>query len=373
MGVRWRAVLDALLGVALATAANIADGGHGLLSSESSEFGSATQPGEMAPRTQALCFLAHKPASRWTASLVHRYKTSLPHMQVIVVLSLAAAEAKGTVNETISSWQQAVVGAVVVPVHSVEMQAQFPKLAIMKRAEDAAEPSGQRGAAMTPAQEWAWGHHETSLLMVPGIQHGWYKYVWVVESDVVFMGDLRAWGGTEHWRGADLVQETSSLDSSNWVHRTQCGGSLCDKPQWSSWEHVRRFSSRMLSVLRDYYAKGDYLWGEAFAPSVCEWKITEPALDCRNASLMGKAKSTRPDVALTPQDYQQLTTDEWHHGFADSAWQHCEWPDASNTPSLDELCRPDALSLIGPGDVEDVDDTGDRVWLTPNPEERGSG
>ena len=55
----------------------------------------AAARGERKVPTEAMCFLVHKPPSRWLTSLVMRYVDELPHMQTIVVLSLASLEQNG--------------------------------------------------------------------------------------------------------------------------------------------------------------------------------------------------------------------------------------------------------------------------------------
>ena len=99
----------------------------------------------------------------------------------------------------------------------------------------------------------------------------------------------------------------------------------------------------MFGQLADYYTKGEYCWGEAFAPSLC---VKNQTFDCRQVNIFGnRGQGGAKNLANSFKHYDTLKSGGWHHGFDVPAWKRCKWPDGpaghDGHPVLAQLCPPD--------------------------------
>ena len=237
----------------------------------------------------AFVVLVHFEPTPWLLSLLRHYRDALPpSWKLVVALSLARLETDGMrfgtkekpAQDAIEHWQRALAETGEPPervsfaaINSTHMQSAFPHLPIQET-----DPlMGGSGRFWPPEVAWAWSHHETSLLMVPGLSE--FDFVWLCENDLVFYGNLRGWfefaGSLVDDHAIDLYTGGISLAPSDWMHLQRCVGAPCTelRPVWTGYEHLRGFSRDMLQELERYYVHGEYMWGEAFAPSICQQSV----------------------------------------------------------------------------------------------------
>ena len=141
----------------------------------------------------------------------------------------------------------------------------------------AAFPSFADRSERLATADVGWRTHEYVLLTLRHEQQLPHAdHYWVSESDCFFKGDVSAWVEriSASYPSEDLLPRSPPA-TRGWVHRKQ---ELENQPMFlrnhtqawhMSYEHVRRFSTRLLDALFTLLAVDAYIWGEALAPTTC--------------------------------------------------------------------------------------------------------
>ena len=100
--------------------------------------------------------------------------------------------------------------------------------------------------------------------------------MWVQEDDVLYNGDLRRFVQHFTHNPAHLITACLRPVSPDWVWQATNSFNVSAAVQRAHAEHVVRFSALLLRRLSNALAANLVLYGEAFAPTLCEiWE------DCR--------------------------------------------------------------------------------------------
>ena len=98
------------------------------------------------------------------------------------------------------------------------------------------------------------------------------RRVWVVEEDVVFIGDVRRAFLPFANSSADLItvfQPSAYIDDQWWLHANPAFRAALPGRPLHKWEHVERYSVALLLKLEDMLQRGAAAYGELFASTVC--------------------------------------------------------------------------------------------------------
>ena len=221
--------------------------------------------------------LASDTAVRLYVSLVERYRAALApfaaRMDLIVCLSASNYTHTGAqARALLANWTASLPGVNIQLVTTDDIGTNFPALAPISHFTAQARP-------------FEWGHHEPTLLSVPHIQK--YAYVWCVELDVTYNGNLTRWVEEVHAADpqADFItfREGPPPDKDHWQWGAEPNvynatpsreprALYLDVPaqqagQAKRWrtgvEHLRLWSRGFLQTLAGYISQGMYVFGEA--------------------------------------------------------------------------------------------------------------
>ena len=98
------------------------------------------------------------------------------------------------------------------------------------------------------------------------------RRVWVVEEDVVFIGDVRRAFLPFANSSADLItvfQPSAYIDDQWWLHVNPAFRAALPGRPLHKWEHVERYSVALVLKLEDMLQRGAAAYGELFASTVC--------------------------------------------------------------------------------------------------------
>jgi len=294
------------------------------------------------PKKVAFAVLASGTSYPLVVSLVERYQKAMApfkNVDVMVVLSCSNFSHTPAECQTIlSNWTSVIT---TVPVHLITTDTigqNFPQLAPI-------EPEKAQN------KPFEWAHHEPTLLSVPDVHK--YDYVWVVEQDVTYKGNLTQWAEWVSFTNpmVDFITWNYSIPGGTWswgqetfngyrqpraMHLDVAAIPKGDAQWWvTGYEHLRMWSRSMLQVLTTWLSQGMYVFGEAFSPSLCLHNIF---LDCRtNVSWFDPAQLAWHQLpngvhvappAILPSNWSGLADNMWVHGLGpDDApgWGDLTW------------------------------------------------
>ena len=99
-----------------------------------------------------------------------------------------------------------------------------------------------------------------------------HRRIWVVEEDVVFIGDVRRAFLPFANTSADLItvfQPSAYIDDQWWLYVNPAFSAALPGRPLHKWEHVERYSVALLLKLEDMLLRGAAAYGELFASTVC--------------------------------------------------------------------------------------------------------
>ena len=98
------------------------------------------------------------------------------------------------------------------------------------------------------------------------------RRVWVLEEDVLFLGDVRRALLPFANSSADLIavfQPSAYIDAEWWLHVNPAFRAALPGRPLHKWEHVERYSVALLLKLEDLLQRGAAAYGELFGSTVC--------------------------------------------------------------------------------------------------------
>ena len=126
----------------------------------------------------------------------------------------------------------------------------------------------------TGAVSLAWGFHCECLNLWYQALARKFDFVWKLEDDVGYSGDLREFVGRFDAEPADLLTaDAGHRPGSRWWWADAATpaylAAYAPRDRLASREHAQRFSRRLLDRLHDLHGRGVTAWSEALAVTVC--------------------------------------------------------------------------------------------------------
>ena len=123
----------------------------------------------------------------------------------------------------------------------------------------------------------SWINHEPSLVLLlrrTQAMGGGYRFVWAIEDDSLFLGNVGHFLDATVHHDEDylgtIVDDHRNLSTWHWDYGTWKPASAAAAR--TKVEHVERYSSRLLVALEDLLSRGLYAWGEGMVSACLSWR-----------------------------------------------------------------------------------------------------
>lgn len=123
----------------------------------------------------------------------------------------------------------------------------------------------------------SWINHEPSLLLLlrrTQAMGGGYRFVWAIEDDSLFLGNVGHFLDATARHDEDylgtILDDHRNLSSWHWGYGTWKPASAAAAR--TKVEHVERYSRRLLVALEDMLSRGLYAWGEGMVSACLSWR-----------------------------------------------------------------------------------------------------
>jgi len=182
-----------------------------------------------------------------------------------------------------------------------DMIKQYPELALLKKEDIKINLVNEFKSPLN--YSLAWGFHNEAINIWFQI-HNRFKFVWVVEDDVGYAGNILNF--VEHYESNtdDLISHGSkSVDGWFWAETVskKFADLIPIRKRVKVFEHVQRFSRQLLENIHLLGLEGIVGWSEASTPTLCDY------LELKRGHLK------KDHIGKEYSWDGRMSYDEWHH------------------------------------------------------------